>query len=263
MLSQTVSVFILASLGPASLALFSRPMALVRTVKTFVVKYAYVFVPTASSLAGAGEKEELRRLAVKAARYGILICLPPLLFLMILGGELLDVWMGGRYADSRLIGLLTAAHFFSIAYAPLFFVLCGLNQHGRAGAVIFVGAAVGVACAYCWLRLLGGDLAGVALAFGVPWTIVNGVFLPVHACRRLGLPVREFLSDAWQKPLLCCLPFALCLESIHRLQSRSAGQTLIWGISVGGAVLGFIYWRFVLPNGWKVRLAARLTPRSA
>ena len=106
-------------------------------------------------------------------------------------------------------------------------------------------------------------LAGVALAFGLPWTIVNGLYLPVHACRRIGLPVREFLAGAWQQPVLCCFPFALCLGGIRRLPPGSPAQTLAWGMAAGGLVIGVTYWRFVLPESWKMRLVTRFTPRSA
>ena len=50
LLNQAVSILIVAYIGPAALAMYSRPMALVRQMRTFVQKFAYVVSPTASSL---------------------------------------------------------------------------------------------------------------------------------------------------------------------------------------------------------------------
>ena len=228
-----------------------------------MMKYAYVFVPTASSLEGAGQGEEVGRLAVKATRFGLLICLPVVLFLMFLGGDLLDLWMGGRYANGRLIAVLAGVHFFSIAYLPLFFVLSGINGHGRAGVVLFVGAGVGAGLAFLWLRLFHGGLVGTTLAAGLPWVLVNGIYLPIHACKRLGLSLREFFAGAWKKPLLCALPYLACLLAVRMLHLASALQTLVWSAFLGGGVLTVLYWMFAVPGAQKRRIVARLSFRQA
>jgi O-antigen/teichoic acid export membrane protein len=256
-LGSTLILIIISSLGAPAVALFSRPMALIRIVKTFVVKYAQVFVPTASSLHVAGEIDEVRRLAVCAVRYGIMIGLPALLFLGIQGGELLGLWMGSNYADGTLILLLVLAHFFSIVYAPLYSILCGLNLHGRVGVVVFLGAVLGAAITLAWLSN-GGRLHDVAFCFGVPWAFVNGVYLPVCACSRLRIPLGEFLRGVWTRPLMACFPFATWLVLVRSLDFGSRFQTLAIASSVGGLLLCATYWRFGFTPELKLSIRGRV-----
>ena len=67
--AQTTNILIVAYLGPAALALFSRPMALISHIATFANKLAFVLTPTVSSLQSTDNHEEIRALLLKAVGY--------------------------------------------------------------------------------------------------------------------------------------------------------------------------------------------------
>ena len=78
----------------------------------------------------------------------------------------------------------------------------------------------------CWSLGFARRLLGIVIDFGLPWSLVNGLYLPIHACRSVGLLTKRFLLDAWKQPLLCCFNFAWTLGSIRYLHPVLALETI-------------------------------------
>jgi hypothetical protein len=171
--------------------------------------------------------------------------------------------MGGAYANGSLIALLVIAHFFGIAHAPLFSILAGLNQHGRAGLAIFGSAVTSGLAAFIWLALFDGGLLGVAVCLGVPWIVGNGLVLPWFAAQHLGTSLENLLLSTWRQPLLYCLPYAAGLLAVRYFYLGTALHTLLWSAFVGGLVLVVCYWFFVFPESWRNKLLKRFLPMPA
>ena len=83
-----------AAFGLVALAVFSRPLALIRMIETFGAKFAYVLTPTASSLQSSGQHERLAQLLLQAGRLGTALALPMILLLAVLGDPIMLAWMG-------------------------------------------------------------------------------------------------------------------------------------------------------------------------
>ena len=133
LLNQTINVLIMAYMGPASLALFARPMALIRHTRTMLDKFAGVIVPTASAYQAAADESELRDLLISGSRYAAYIALPMVLVLAIMGGLLLQVWMGERYAQGPVLAILAAGYLGLLSQVGAQAVMTGLDAHGRPG----------------------------------------------------------------------------------------------------------------------------------
>src|SRR5690606_11182789 len=119
LLNSTTGALIAGFLGPAALALYSRPLALVRNLNVLMSKYAMTFSPTFSSLQSAGTDAEVRELLVKSLRFGLFIALPAVTLLLIFGDQVLRLWMGSDFADWRLVAILQLGFLFQIAYLPM------------------------------------------------------------------------------------------------------------------------------------------------
>lgn len=262
-LYSSTSALIVAHLGPASLALFARPMALIRHARTLVQKFAYVLVPTASSLQAMEREEDLRAFMVSATRYGAFIALPIVAVLCVVGGPLLHVWMGPDYARDAVIGTLAAGHALVLIQRPVFSVLVGLDKHGRAGVALLIGALLSIGGVYVGLGVFEAGLLGAALGVVVPLSIVNGLYLPAFACRLLDLPLRRYLADALGRPLWCTAIFAACLIVARWTLADYPLAALGAGLLGGGGVLVWLYWLYVLPASLKAQLRSRLHIRTA
>ena len=180
-------------------------------------RYAIMLAPAAAALSTSHNPAELKQFVKDAARSGVYVSLPVMVFLAINGEPLLQLWMGRGYADALLMLLLTFAFTADIVYQPLSNLLLGLNLHGRPGVFSAIGAGVAILLAYLALR--GGyGLHAIAFAIAIPWSIVQGVYLPWFTCRKLEIPVLEFLTHVWTRPLLCSIPFGLALAAgPHRI----------------------------------------------
>ncbi|MBE0555865.1 MAG: oligosaccharide flippase family protein, partial [Proteobacteria bacterium] len=130
---QGTSLLITWHLGPAMLAVFSRPLGLITNAQTFITKYALVLTPTAGSMQGAGMDEEIRELMIRTMRYGVALSLPMVIFFTILGGPILRLWMGPRYDVGIIMALIAAGTFLRMSQTSSLTILVGLNAHGPIG----------------------------------------------------------------------------------------------------------------------------------
>ncbi|MBU0719520.1 MAG: lipopolysaccharide biosynthesis protein [Planctomycetes bacterium] len=246
LLNQAVNILIFVQLGPAALAVFARPRALVRHVRTFVRKFTYVLVPTASSLHVIGHKEELRRLLVQGTRYAAYIALPLLVGLAVLGDGILHVWMGPDYADGLLMAILALGFLVPVAQEPAISIMVGLNAHGWPSLVNLVAAVIAIGLTALALGPLEWGLVGAAAAVTIPLTLANGIYLPICAARRLGMRVRDYVSEAVSGPIFCAGVFALCLVGCRISCAARPLAMIVSGSIVGGITLVVLYWKCAL-----------------
>lgn len=256
-LYSTVSALIVGYLGPAALALYARPMALIRHTRTLVHKFAFVLVPTASSLQALERQADIQRFLVDATRCGAYIALPLITLLTLLGGPLLHLWMGPDYAHDAIIITLAVGHLLILIQRPTFSVLVGLNHHGPAGLALLIAALAAIAGAAFALIWLNAGLVGAALGVVIPLSLINGIYLPVYTCRRVQMPLVRYLRESLLGPLACTLPFAACLAAARLLFADRPHIALACGLVIGGLVGGITYWRYVLPAS----LTASITTR--
>jgi len=265
LLFQGNNLLVARLLGPAALAVFARPLALLRVVETFANKFGFVLTPTASSLQHQGRHAEVRELFLDGARMGGGLVVPPILGLIILGEQVLLVWMGPRYSQGLVVSILAMGALVRLAQQSIISVLVGLNMHGRpalAGlGVAILGLGIGVANAL----YLGWGLVGFALALSVP-QYLGAAYTALFACRRLEIPLRIYLRETLGVPLLAALPFALVLLLARvYLAPGSPALALAVGTAVGIVALAPPYWRYVIPTHFRDqlrRIASRKRLRS-
>lgn len=248
LLYQGTNVIITAHLGAAALALFARPMALIRHVGTFIQKFAFVLTPTVSSMdAATGQHEKLRELFLKSVRYSAHLALPLVLFLALLGDAVLHVWMGPHYAQGNVMAVLALGHLMGITHAPMVHILIGLDKHGRVALAFFSAAVLGAGLVVTALVVFDTGLLGAAIAMTLSLTIGPGIYIPLYACRQLGFPMAQYLVGVWGRPVLCVAPFATCLVAARLLFADRPWMQLAFTGIVGGPVLGVTYYTWVVP----------------
>jgi len=258
---QTTSVMIATYLGVAALALYARPLGLVRNVAVFVQKLAFVLTPTVSSMHATGGREEIGALLIATTRYSVAVALPLLLLLSIMGGPILRIWMGPEYEYPTVLAALAAGHLVPIAHAPIFNVLSGLNRHGRPALLTLASAVVTAGLVWSAVTMLECGVVGIAVAMCLPLTALSSLVLPAYACRQLGLSVRRYYTAAWGRAGLCAVPFALCLGAARLLLPDSPVVALLTGGTIGFAALFIVYWRWLIPVEVQIRILSRLRRR--
>lgn len=264
LLYQTTSVLIASYLGPAALAMYSRPMALVQQLSTFVSKLGSMMTPIASQMDAGGHRQDLKDLALDATRYSALIALPVVVFLVILGGPLLFFWMGPAFNTPIVVGILALGHLSAIAHRPLMGVLTGIGRHGRPALISLAAALACVGLGFLSLGVLQLGLPGAALSVVVPLSIAHGLVIPSYACRELAIPIGGFMRRTWLMPVVCTIPSAVwALAACYFLPPVPA---LAIGLGGGGPLVAFCYWRWALSSAERERvrrIVGRLVVRPA
>ncbi|MDI6447841.1 lipopolysaccharide biosynthesis protein [Anaerobaca lacustris] len=254
LLNQTSSILIAGFLGPAALALYSRPRSLAQHTHMLVSKLAFVVTPTASAMHSASRRAELRELLISSTRYAACISLPLTIGLAIMGGPLMLLWMGRDYANGTLVALVALGNFAMFTFMPAMSLLTGMNAHGRPGMVHLAAAVCSVGLVFMALGPLKLGLEGVALAVGLPLTVAYGGYVVVHTCKHVDMPWIAFLRRALGTPILCSAPLAACLIVFRVLMAAQPLRALWLGSLTGGVLLTMAYWRYVLPDRVKVRM---------
>lgn len=257
LLNQTASVLIMAYLGPAALALYARPRALIRHTRAFAARMARTITPTISSLQSTGNLEEIRELLVTSVRYSFYMVLPIVSVLVVFGGTIIELWMGPRYANALIPTILAAGSLAQLGQIPIFNVLAGMNAHGRLGIAEFITSLCSVGLVVLVLGFLRWGLAGAAVAVTLPLTIMNIVYLPLLICRRLELDVRQYFLSVTVKPAVHVLPFAICLVVARIVFRTEPLAGLAWGGGTGSIVLVVLYWKYVLPKSICTKLKVK------
>lgn len=258
LLNQTAIVLIIFYMGPASVALYARPSGLIRHIRTLVQKLAFVLVPTASSLQAQGKTEQLGELLIKSSRYGAYLALPLLIVLVVFGDIILEIWMGPTYRQGLLLLILAVGNLAPIIQQTTRRVLVGMNAHGWPGVAHLVGAICAVVAMVVVLGSSSAGLIGVALCVTIPITLTNGLYWPLNACRRLGLRISTYLVSSLASPILCVIPFTLCLVACRILLADSPRASLLYGLASGTMVSCLPYYRFALPSSIRIGISRRI-----
>jgi O-antigen/teichoic acid export membrane protein len=255
--SQTFSLIIVSSFGPAMLAIYSRPKSLLRSLQGFAAKFGFILIPTASALQASSDHGALRRTLAQSTHFIACLAMPAILTLVIFGDRVIQLWMGNGYVYVGLASVLSVSSFFTIVQEPVWSILSGLNRHGRVGYFKLAGAigsVAGLAVVLFWLKW---GLVGVALAFAVPQLVVDSLVTPAYACRCLGLSLGSYYRGVLFKPLWWCSSYLGAL-----LLARFALQFNLWlagSLLLGGLLsLVWIYWLAMVPAALRQSILGRL-----
>lgn len=258
---QSASMIVVGTLGPAALAVFSRPLALNRHVQTLINKFAFVLVPMASSLHGSGNREELREFMLQMTRYSVIITTPLLITLGVFGDVVLRYWMGERYAHSGLMGVLALGYFLPVAQNSVLRVLVAMNIHGRVGMLCLVLGGIVFLSGSLVMMAIGWSMLGIGIVLGFSLTVGGGIVVPFQACRLLGVPLGQYFRKVFFGPLLSNVAYGGILLLSRSAMSEHPLQAFFGGICVGGALLGFLYWRFAFSATDRGRIRGFLMTR--
>jgi O-antigen/teichoic acid export membrane protein len=239
-IQQTVSVMVVSSLGPAMFAVLARPLALVTHVSTLVNKFAHVLTPTAGSLQGSGRHQDLRTFAKQSMRAGWIFAVLPCVYLFVLGDRLVDLWMGGGYANWTVVAILTGGSVLPIATSALLQLMIGMNEHGRIARLSIYLSVVSVVIAIPLVMNFGWSLELAALLIVLPSNIGIGAVGIYVGCSVLHISVREYVRDVLRDPMLVTAVCIVALFAVRIYGPQGNAASLAAGAAVQGVLIVLI-----------------------
>ncbi|MBV5329215.1 MAG: lipopolysaccharide biosynthesis protein [Chlorobium sp.] len=250
-LVQTINLFLVQNLGPGSLAIFSRAMALVRHTETFMSKFAFILAPTAGSLQGLGNTEELRLFFLETTRYGVAFATPMILFLILDGDLILRLWMGDKYVHGPVLAILALGYFLPTAQNSIREILKGMNAHGKVGILSLCIAMGCFLVGFLLLQKFGWTLNSAATVLAISLSASLGFTPTIYACRKLHVSYSQFILHSLLPPLLCNGIFVVCLLAGRQLFPANMVAAAGMGGLVGIVLLTCLYLYFIFPQKGK------------
>ncbi len=260
---QTVSILITVQLGPAALAVFARPAALMRHIENFISKFAFILMPTTSSMHGMGRIEELREFAMQMSKVGWALAIPAGVFMVVFGPELIGLWMGEEYVNAPLVWILATGGCLASANRVGYRILSGMNMHGAVSVQGLIIYLVTLSFGIVWMTVWDGDLLAAACIFVLGEVLFNAVLVPIHMARMLGTGVLQYIWRAGHIPVLIGVFSYLLLEMVKAVETWPVLINILVGGLFHGTLVSVLYWRFVLtaPLKSKIRSTVGLPKR--
>lgn len=246
-LLQTISIMLVSAIGPAALAVFARPMALTKQIKTFMTKFTLMLTPTTGSMQGMGDLKAIQSLFINTTALSFAFTLPSLGFLFIYGDVVLHYWMGSEYALSSLVMILALGQLLPMGQDTSIRILMGMNHHGRISIFAFIAVFAIFAIGLLFSGVNNWELTTAALLFVVPMNIVYGFVVPIYTCRVLKLSWFCYVLSSVIKPVIYITPFLGLL--FWSRQAFDADDTVIALATfiAAGLVTVIIYFIYLVP----------------
>jgi O-antigen/teichoic acid export membrane protein len=169
--------------------------------------------PAVSDLDARDDQLRVKEISFLTQKYSLLLIIPSGCFLVAMGREFLQVWVGEKFADANVIdtmgtvmALLTVGYCLLLAQHSNFIVLVGRGQHRIFGILTALTALFCVSASIVSLKVLNWGLLGVAWSNLLPMAFVSGLILPIYFNRKMRISVSESIRNVWQPALLGSFP---------------------------------------------------------
>ena len=257
LLLQTINLLLVSAIGPAALAVFARPMALTKQVRTFMSKFTLMLAPTTGSMQGNNDIKSIRVLFMNTTKLSFAFALPSLGFICIYGDLILTYWMGSDYALSNLIMILAMGGILPMSQDTSLRILIGMNRHGRIAICAFISIFFLFGFGLLFSGLNSLELTTAALLYIVPMNIVYGFLVPIYTCRVLNLSWFIYVRSSLLIPVLYIWPFFTLLYASRYVLNN--GNTLYASLLfiAGVLITVLIYFKYLLAKKIQLKLLSK------
>jgi len=220
-----------------------------------VESFAQIFVPMSSHSDATGDMNRLRKIFIAGNRFCAFITFPTCAILIVLGKSIIAAWVGQRYVAQSypVLLLMVLPSTLMMAQSASTRVLFGMAEHKTLSIVTLGEGVLNIVLSIILVRPYG--IVGDAIGTAIPLTATMVFFLPGHACRKLQVPLRTYLREAYFLPILVCTPAIAALLLMKRwFIPHSYAQLALHFVVVGLVYGAALFWAFASKRAMKVRL---------
>lgn len=250
-LSDNANPFILtALLGPGSLSLYRPPSQIMGLFAPVVQTLGNQMHPLATKAHIQSNRSDSVKILFLGTKYTMLVGSVFCAITLSLSGPLCKVWLGPVLGEGyRVCAAVLAVQ--SVSYLALFAggtqwaVLLGMKRTKFAAWGRLLFAVVNLSASYMLVRYTKLGVLGVViptLAIEIIWRPM----LVLHVCRAVGLPVREYLREAYQTPLL----IGGAVAATGLVVCWTAPPDHLWSLAASAAAMALVAAVFVWFRGF-------------
>lgn len=240
-------------MGTAEISQFFFASAGVLLLSQFLQAFAAAIKPAVSELDARNDQARVKELSFLTQKYSLLFTIPGVWFLVIMGREFLQIWVGDKFQDPAVIdgmvavlAILTVGHCLRLAQHSNFLVLVGRGEHKIFGIFTALTALFCVSGAVISVKVLGWGLEGIAWSNFVPMALISGVILPIYFNWKMRISWSETVRSVWWPALLGSLP-AVAVVSVWKYAAAPNSWPELAGVVTAAALA-------TLAGGWLLGL---------
>lgn len=213
---RTDAIVIGTMMSAVAVTWFNIGSRIVDYAQEFVTSLSQVFVPMASQSEATGNLDRLRKIYIAGNRACAFLILPITAILILLGRHIIRIWMGARYIPHSypVLVVMIIPYTLMLSQAASGRVLFGLGKHQTLAAITAIEGVANLILSIALVPPLG--IVGDALGTAIPLSFTCIWFLPRQLRKRIGVPVRIFLREAYTLPILLTLPMVAVLWLANR-----------------------------------------------
>jgi O-antigen/teichoic acid export membrane protein len=200
-------------IGTAQISQFAVAVAGVLLLSQFLYAFTAAIKPAISDLDARDEHARVREISFLMQKYSLLLIIPAACFLIVMGREFLQVWVGEKFQEPRMVdsmsvmlGILTVGHCLRLAQHSNFVVLVGKGEHRLFGLFTIVMSLLCVLASIVSIKVFNLGLVAVAWSNCLPMALISGVVLPIYFNRKMKISFHDSIVRIWWPALLGCLP---------------------------------------------------------
>ncbi len=195
-------------LGPATVPFFEIANRLIAKAETLTKGVNVVALPVASQLDAEKRRRDLVQFLILVPRSLVALSMTIGVVLIAMGHRFIELWIGPEYAESAypVLCVLTAAFVIKNVSGGIRATLAATGGIAYLAKISVVGAVFSIILQLVFIEFWG--LIGVAWALLATSVVVDGLLLPLVACRTLKYSLARYLPQTFLRPLAAALPAA-------------------------------------------------------
>lgn len=250
----TDNIVVGAFVAAAAVSYYAVAGKMVEYTRQIAFSVLKMFMPMASSFGALNQFDRLRKLHVRGTQVVLLVTYPIVITLIFRGDMLLRLWIGERFSAQTtvVLQLLACAAAAMLANSSNQSLTLALDKQRTLAWTMLAEGLANLVLSILLVRRIG--VLGVAIGTLIPTLVTSLFFWPRYLCRLVGIPLWEYLRDAWGRPVLAMMPFLAAsvwaersLHPAHLITFVLQTIALLPAIALGATIL---FWKDV-PVAWR------------
>lgn len=200
-------------MGTTEISQFFIASAGILLLSQFLQAFSAAIKPAVSELDARDDQLRVKEISFLTQKYSLLLLIPGVWFLVIMGREFLQVWVGDEFPDPAVIdamavilAILAVGHCLRLAQHSNFLVLVGRGEHKIFGILTALTALLCVFASVVSVKVLNWGLLGIAWSNFLPMALISGIILPIYFNWKMRISFSESARTVWRPALLGSLP---------------------------------------------------------